>query len=206
MSLEKITYTKFMNRSYPQIMNGASALDPLRAEIRDDEKIYLIKNDKIISKFKNKNIDDTNFNIGDKVYVWGSTCVDKDGLHQEARKRYESRKEWDKLKEKYQNNKQSNEQDNVDGFWDSYTIPFEYTTAIKGRIGQLSVSSSGTGRARNTVTHLYTLEAFEDGRLKRSSLEYLCGGSAKIPLDDKDKDDLPNITCKKCLKYMERWK
>lgn len=96
-------------------------------------------------------------------------------------------------------------------FWNGYDIPFEFDTAIKGRLSGLSRGSWGDGRDRRSVTHLYVEEAFEDGRLSREAGTFLCGSGASRPMtderfvDDEGEKYMPPVTCSTCLERMQRW-
>ncbi|WP_254841104.1 hypothetical protein [Natronomonas marina] len=90
---------------------------------------------------------------------------------------------------------------------DTYRIPFDYTTAIKVRLSGLKRGSTGTGRARDTVNHLFVKEAFTEGRLSREADTYLCDPNATphFPSEDGEHDEPREVTCKSCLDLMERW-
>jgi hypothetical protein len=98
-------------------------------------------------------------------------------------------------------------------FWSQYNIPVAYDVAIKGRQSGLTRGSTGTGRARNTVVHLFVQESFEEGRLSRDAETYLCDPNS-VPryefTEERRTDDegeyIPKVTCNTCLKRMERWK
>lgn len=100
----------------------------------------------------------------------------------------------------------------AEDFWDQYDIPFEYDVAIKGRRSGLLRGSSGTGRTRQTVMHLFVKEAFTDGRLSREADTYLCSNEAKFRFteegntSDNTKSYTPSVTCQTCLERMKRWK
>jgi hypothetical protein len=97
-------------------------------------------------------------------------------------------------------------------FWSQYTIPFAHDVAIKGRQSGLTRGSTGTGRARNTVVHLFVKESFTAGRLSRDAETYLCDPNS-VPsyqfTEERQTDDegkyVPRVTCNTCLKRMERW-
>lgn len=88
-----------------------------------------------------------------------------------------------------------------------YDIPFEYTTAIKLRLSGLTRGSTGTGRARDTVNHLFVEEAFQEGRLSRDEGVYLCdpNPTSRFPADEGKHDEPQKVTCSACLNLMERW-
>lgn len=90
---------------------------------------------------------------------------------------------------------------------DGYDMPFEHTTAIKIRLSGLSRGSTGTGRARDTVNHLFVKEAFKEGRLSRDADSYLCDPNAhpRFPAGEGEHDEPRDVTCSSCLDLMERW-
>lgn len=97
-------------------------------------------------------------------------------------------------------------------FWDQYDIPFDHDVAIKGRLSGLTRGSTGSGRDRSTVNHLYTEEAFSEGRLSREEGAYLCDPNAHPSFEFTEEryvEDgeryVPPITCSRCLELMERW-
>ena len=96
--------------------------------------------------------------------------------------------------------------DNHDG--EVYQIPFDYTTAIKVRLSGLTRGSTGTGRARDTVNHLFVKEPFTEGRLSREADSYLCdpNASPRFPSGEGEHDEPREVTCSACLDLMERWK
>lgn len=95
-------------------------------------------------------------------------------------------------------------------FWEDYDIPFEFATAQNNRLSELQRGSTGTGATESTVRHLYVLEDFEDGQLKRTAGDlgiFLCKGEGNQP--DRPQEQATNprkITCSECLERMERWK
>lgn len=100
-------------------------------------------------------------------------------------------------------------------FWNSYDIPITFSTAQNSRLGELRRGSTGTGATPSTVQHLCVLEDFKDGRIERESGEFLCRNEGKFSDNtfhtDKIKpaeqgEETEKITCKTCLKRMERWK
>jgi hypothetical protein len=105
------------------------------------------------------------------------------------------------------------QQEEREDFWNQYDIPIEFTIQDNIRIGELQKGSSGTGRTENSVDHFVVRESFTEGRLSRESGEFLCknkGEWANLmgkqePISDPD-ENTPVVTCKTCLKRMERWK
>lgn len=99
-------------------------------------------------------------------------------------------------------------------FWDSYEIPIDYKLGVNLRSSQLSQGSSGTGRCKDTVNHLYVCESFRDGRLEREEGWFLCKGeSDKASTVDDSLNYYPSdgeryarkVTCSRCLELMSRW-
>lgn len=76
----------------------------------------------------------------------------------------------------------------------------------------LKRGSSGTGRAKDTVNHLYLCEEVEDGRLEREENRFLCKGESKMTDTVTDVNYTPTdgekyprkVTCSRCLELMER--
>ena len=106
----------------------------------------------------------------------------------------------------------STKREQAEEFWNQYDIPFAFDTAIKGRLSGLSRGSTGTGHARDTVIHLYTEEAFTDGRLSRDEGEYLCDPGASPSFEfaeerhvEDGEEYMPAVTCSTCLDRMARW-
>jgi hypothetical protein len=98
-------------------------------------------------------------------------------------------------------------------FWKQYDLQFDYKLAINLRTSGLKRGSTGTGRAKDTVNHLYLCEEVEDGRLKREDGRFLCKGESKMTDTVTDVNYTPNdgenyprkVTCSRCLELMERW-
>lgn len=117
------------------------------------------------------------------------------------------------LKERAHERAKDWKQNRAREFWDRYDIPFQWDVAIKGRLSGLSRGSWGDGRAANTVEHLFVLESFEDGRLKRGADTYLCDDSATHRFTEGERRTnsegetyIPPVTCSACLDFMDRWK
>lgn len=91
-------------------------------------------------------------------------------------------------------------------FWEQYDIPFDFATAQNNRLGELQRDSTGTGETESTVTHLYVLESFEDGRLSREADRFLCRGEGDRPDRPSGPAENPaKVTCSECQSLMERW-
>lgn len=94
-------------------------------------------------------------------------------------------------------------------FKNLYNIPFKQVARIKIVMSGLSENSMGDGSKRNSVMHLFVKEDFTDGKMKRLANTFLCSpndAGKHFYLDDDSYEDIRVITCKKCLKIMERWK
>ena len=96
-------------------------------------------------------------------------------------------------------------------------IPVGWDVAEKLVVSGLSERSWGDGRSRSTVEHVLLLEDFQAGRLKRSRGSFLCNatagkfntyldfGDAGVRFTDGDGQAYrPAVTCKACLKVLER--
>ena len=89
-------------------------------------------------------------------------------------------------------------------------LPFKWRAAVKDVLSGLLLDSNGDGRNRRTVEHIFVLEPFCSGRLKRSQGNYLCTAadigknwsnqSASVAVDGDGDEYEPEITCKGCLK------
>lgn len=140
-------------------------------------------------------------------------CKTVEQIEKEKRERKQRREERRREREREQARKQDRRRAEALRFWESYDIPFEYDVRIKVRRSGLLRGNSGTGRAKNTVEHLYVMEAFEEGRLSREADRYLCDDEAHIRDEDagmsrSDSDGNPyqkRVTCKACLDLMERF-
>ena len=157
---------------------------------------------------------------GTEVVVKGARnpyCKTVEQVEREKAERERRRELKQKARERYRAWKKRRDREEAEEFWSQYDIPFDHHIAKKGRRSQLQRGSTGTGEDARTVTHLYVQEAFEEGRLQRDENSYLCDDSAEIRFtpdspwrsDGKDEDAeglLPPVTCKTCLKRMERWR
>lgn len=93
-----------------------------------------------------------------------------------------------------------------DDFWDQYDIPFDHGLAINASITELRRGSSGTGRGKDTVTHLQVQESFSEGRLERDTAAFLCRTSGKHPMTVDSPPLTEPVTCSRCRELMKRWK
>lgn len=101
-------------------------------------------------------------------------------------------------------------------FWDQYNIPIEFAVEVNIRKGEMGKASTGTGRTEHTVQHFVPREDFSDGRLQRSSGEFLCknsgdwtdtvGRANRFATMSPADETTPKVTCSTCLKRMERWR
>lgn len=103
-------------------------------------------------------------------------------------------------------------------FWDYYDIPFQFDIEVKEVLKGLSMGSNGCGTNKRTKFHINLKEDFKQGRLVRKSGDYLCtnsssrwganwSGSIGEGLWNVDSDGVRRIiTCKECLKKLERFK
>lgn len=211
MSEYKITHARsLINPAYSRIMGQASCEIPLEAIVEEKGIIRPIEPD-ILCKLKTKELAETDLEVGDTVYVYSSTCFTEDGLHNKRREQHERRKQIQKEKEQQEQRQaelRKQRRKEAEAFWNRHDIPFEYGTAINGRLGELSRGSTGTGKTSSTVVHLYVEEAFTDGRLERAEGTFLCNSSGRYPLvKEYDEDEHKRkVTCKQCQKLMRRWR
>ncbi len=95
-------------------------------------------------------------------------------------------------------------------------LPVHWDVGIKDVLSGLSENSWGDGRSKATVEHIYLLEDFEAGRIKRRKGDFLCtsanGSNGKRwsttverAHDGSGAPYQPKVTCKACLKLAERW-
>lgn len=108
---------------------------------------------------------------------------------------------------------------NAEIFFQQFCFPFKYDVGEKEVLSGLSENSWGDGRRKNTVIHLLLEEDWTDGRLRRKKGDFLCtscsgsngnswsGQNLQIRHHDGENQQyMPKVSCKQCLKMMERWK
>lgn len=71
---------------------------------------------------------------------------------------------------------------------------------------ELAEKSWGDGRKSNTVNHIIVLEDLNIGRLHRTKGQFLCSNNQKGNYCDPKLDMINRVTCKQCLKIVERIK
>lgn len=105
-------------------------------------------------------------------------------------------------------------------FHSNLNFPWKYHVGIKENLSGLSCNSSGNGYKSNTVKHMIIDEDFKIGRLSRKAGDFLCYQSKskfganwsgtkeqKMLVNDGINDPyMPKVTCKSCLKIIERVK
>jgi len=89
-------------------------------------------------------------------------------------------------------------------------VPVEWRPEVKLVMSGLGEDSFGNGRYKDSVTHIWLVEALDDGRLHRQANSYLCSPATgklarHIPAIDADSTPI-QVTCKRCLEIAERWK
>lgn len=93
-------------------------------------------------------------------------------------------------------------------------LPVKWDVAYKPVLSGLMAASNGDGQNRATVQHIFLLEDFEDGRLKRRACDFLCSTDrGKEWVDDpierrRSLDGVtytPKVTCKTCLDRAAKW-
>jgi hypothetical protein len=95
-------------------------------------------------------------------------------------------------------------------FNQSLQIPVAWVPEIKIVLSGLLEHSNGNGARRNTVSHVYFLEDFTRGKLKRKAHQYLCSQpSAHFPVDqyghleNRTLEDYA-VNCRQCLKLLKK--
>jgi len=95
-------------------------------------------------------------------------------------------------------------------FWEQYDMPFKFVADVKPVLSGLTERSWGNGCNKATVYHIRLRENITLGRLKRKNDEYLCSqqsGNAYYNNSSVDINDIQDvITCKQCLKIIEKFK
>lgn len=95
-------------------------------------------------------------------------------------------------------------------FWEQYSLPFKFIADIKIVLSGLSESSDGNGCKSNTVRHVVLKEDYSSGALKRKENQYLCsqqkGFHMELDSNTKAEDIQHVVTCKECLKRIEKYK
>jgi len=97
-------------------------------------------------------------------------------------------------------------------FWEQYDIPIKFDVGVKRRGNSPTPKTddeilSNPGQA----VHFYACESINDGRLKRTGDEFLCDDRAKTPEIGVRRENaaeekyLPQVTCKRCQRLMQRW-
>lgn len=87
-------------------------------------------------------------------------------------------------------------------FWDKYSINIPFTVEIKETLNGLSDKSMGNGYKKNTVTHLY----LSDKKQYLCDKKYDYGNWSGNLGEGLFYNDIPRIiTCKKCLKLMQKY-
>jgi hypothetical protein len=107
----------------------------------------------------------------------------------------------------------------ADTYYQQYDLPFTFEACIKDVLSGLSASSNGDGCKTNTVIHIRLNEDINIGRLNRRKGDFLCttaqSGTNGQNYADQISDECwdgdgnkytPAITCKQCMKLMEKYK
>ena len=144
---------------------------------------------------------------------WGY-CYKKSDLdeYKAIRERQLKQEEFERKKLSNKRRKQAN------AFYEAYDVPFKFHINIKDVLSGLTENSMGNGTKKNTVYHVILDEDFTQGRLKRSSGEFLCSqpkiasnwgngrGDQTWHTDSDGTEYVPQVNCKACLKILERFK
>lgn len=143
-------------------------------------------------------------------------AVPKDRLESWKKEKKRDQQHAKALEEREQRRRKNEKRREAERFWERFDIPFNHDVAIKNVMSGLSRGSSGTGRNKSTVEHLYAKESFTDGRLSREAEQYVCDPSAHLShaeygsgtgerrTDGEGESYIPPVTCSQCLKIMNR--
>ncbi len=90
-----------------------------------------------------------------------------------------------------------------------YDIPFDWSAGYK-------TGDSGIASGKNSITHLYCIEDVDRDDIKRKAGFPVCSGTDLLNrvtdlkfnevIDYSGVSYYPEVTCKKCIEIMERWK
>lgn len=158
---------------------------------------------------------------GEAVFVWifagnfrMETATDRQARQEEERVKA-------KQKEEAQRQRDAARRAQAAAFYESYAIPVPYTIGDKPVLSGLTENSNGDGRYASSVSHLLLKESLAEGRLKREAGLFLCapswqnmgsyhdvisGQESLAYGTDSREPYMPQVTCKACLRLMERWK
>lgn len=87
-------------------------------------------------------------------------------------------------------------------------IPVSWRPEVKLVLSGLSENSFGSGRYRDSVTHVWLMEALNQGRLTREAGSFLCApAKGRIRhISALEASNYPiEVTCKRCLAIAQRW-
>ena len=105
----------------------------------------------------------------------------------------------------------------AESFNERICLPVKWDVGIKDVLSGLSEKSSGDGRNKATVEHIYLLEPLTLGRIVRDKGDFLCSASSRSngkrwsstvlehALDGDGKAYQPKVTCKRCMDLAKRW-
>lgn len=96
-------------------------------------------------------------------------------------------------------------------FWQNYDIPFKFVVDIKPVLSGLLENSWGDGSNKSTVYHLILKEDISIGRFVRGINDFLCSQPKgrhcySIPNNTLENSTQEIVTCKQCLKLLEKYK
>lgn len=154
-----------------------------------------------------------NLQTGDHVYVW----FDQNFYFKTVKEHQESIEQTRRLKQREKEKRikeHIHQKQNAISFYAQYNIPCLFKAEIKHVLSGLTEQSTGNGVKKNTVYHFMFLENWKSEKLIRSFGDFLCtspkgdnGHFHELRSQTISQNPTPSIvTCKKCLKLMERWK
>jgi len=119
-------------------------------------------------------------------------------------------------KEKQRKLKLNNRRKEAENFNQSIKLPVKWDVGRKDVLSGLSANSWGDGYRSNTVEHIYLLEDLNIGKFHRNQYDFLCtsksGNNGKNwsgriiskYIDGDNNEYQPKVTCKACLKILEK--
>lgn len=135
---------------------------------------------------------------------------------------YEEQRKQELMREAKENEIKNKLRLRADEFNSRIMLPVKWDVGIKHVLSGLSEKSWGSGHNRATVNHIVVLEKMEIGRTIRQAGDFLCSSNSKqngmqyLPyvdnidferyVDGNGNIYKPEITCKQCIKTLERMK
>ena len=150
---------------------------------------------------------------GTPVYVW---CGDRYFHCETLTEREQARLALEAAhaaREAQRLSREAQQQQAIQAFNAALHIPVAWFPEIKHRLGGLTERSAGNGWCKNSVVHVYLLEALQAGRLRRAAHDFLCtsqegqhfGELISLEAAAFNRQHL-QVTCSQCLTMAARWR